>query len=124
MFKASQTFDLRVIFNIYKKYFKTSINKYADIGSPCQATLSNLKYFVVFPSTMMQDSWFFKIILIQIRKYISNPNFQIISNKKQQLIDSNAFYVSTVTTKPSNTSVFIISKTSEITLPVSLINLF
>ena len=35
---------------------KTSINKYADIGSPCRAPLSNLKYFVVFPPLMMQDS--------------------------------------------------------------------
>ena len=39
-----------------KNISKTSINKYADIGSPCQAPLSNLKYFVVFPPLMMQDS--------------------------------------------------------------------
>ena len=37
---------------------KTSINKYADIGSPCRASLSNLKYFVVFPPLMMQDPYF------------------------------------------------------------------
>ena len=35
---------------------KASINTYADIGSPCRAPLSNLKYFIVFLPLMMQDS--------------------------------------------------------------------
>ena len=39
-----------------KNISKTSIKKYADIGSPCQAPLSNLKYVVVFPPLMMQGS--------------------------------------------------------------------
>ena len=57
MSKDFQTFDLRVIFNKYKKDIsKTSINKYAEMGSPWQAPLSNLKDFAVFPPLMMQDS--------------------------------------------------------------------
>ena len=35
---------------------KTSINKYADITSSCCAPLFDLKYLVVFPPLMMQDS--------------------------------------------------------------------
>ena len=33
-----------------KNISKPSINKYSDIESPYRAPLSNLKYFVVFPS--------------------------------------------------------------------------
>ena len=39
-----------------KNISETSINKYADIGSPCRAPLSNLKYFVVFAPLTMQGS--------------------------------------------------------------------
>ena len=39
-----------------KNISKASINNYADMGSPCGAPLSNLKYFVVFLPLMMQDS--------------------------------------------------------------------
>ena len=56
MLKDIQKPDLRVIFNKYKNISKTSINKCAEIGLPCGAPLSNLKYFVVFPLLMMQNS--------------------------------------------------------------------
>ena len=41
-----------------KNVSKRNLNKYADIGSPCWAPLSNLRQFVVFPLLMMQDSCF------------------------------------------------------------------
>ena len=46
-----------------KNITKTSINIYAETGSSCRASLSNLKYLIVFPKLMMQDSWLFKIVL-------------------------------------------------------------
>ena len=73
---------------------------------------------------MMQDSWLFKIVLIQLTKSKPNLNFRIICNKKQWLTESIAFSISTVTRKPSSAIYFDISKISEITLPLSLINLF
>ena len=33
----------------------TSINKYAEIGSPCLVPLSSLKQFVAVPSIITQD---------------------------------------------------------------------
>ena len=56
MSKDLQTFDFRVIFNKCKTISKTSISKYTEIGSPCRAPLSNLRYFLVFSPLMMQDS--------------------------------------------------------------------
>ena len=53
MFKPS---TLGLFLTNIKDISKTSINKYADIGSPCRAPLSNLKYFIVFLPLMMQDS--------------------------------------------------------------------
>ena len=35
---------------------KTSINKYAEVGSPCLVPLSSLKYFAVVPPLIAQDS--------------------------------------------------------------------
>ena len=43
-----------------KNISKTSISKYADIGSPCRAPLSNLKYFVAFSPIIMEDFDFLK----------------------------------------------------------------
>ena len=65
----------------YKNISKTSTNKYGDIGSPCLGSLSNLKFFVVFPPLMMQDSWFFIIVLIQPTKSI--PNAKILNFLEQ-----------------------------------------
>ena len=73
---------------------------------------------------MMKDFWFFKIVLIQLTNSIPNPSFQRICNRNQWLTESNAFFISTVARKPFSASVFVISKISEITLPLSLINLF
>ena len=56
MFKDISAFDLGLFLTKIKNISKTSINKCADIRSPCEAPLSNLKYFVVFPPLMMQDS--------------------------------------------------------------------
>ena len=124
MFKIIQTFDLRVMFNIFETISKTDIKKYAEIGSPSRAPLSNLKYFVVFPPLMIQDSWLFKVVLIQVTKSVPNSNFWRIYNKKQWLTESSTFSISTVTRKPSSASEFDIFKKSEMTLPLSLINLF
>ena len=127
MFKIIQTFDLRVMFNIYETISKTDINKYAEIGSPSRAPFSNLKYFVVFPPLMIQDSWLFKVVLIQVTKSVPNSKniiFWRIYNKKQWLTESSTFSISTVTRKPSSSSEFDIFKKSEMTLPLSLINLF
>ena len=52
---------LGLFFTNIKNISKTSVNEYPDIGSPCRASLSNLKYFVVFPPLMMQDSYLFVI---------------------------------------------------------------
>ena len=54
MFKDFQTFDL--FLTKIKNISKTSINKHAEIGSPCRVPLSNLTHFFVFHPLMMQDS--------------------------------------------------------------------
>ena len=38
-----------------KNISKISIIKYAEIGSSCQKSLTNLKYFIVFSPLIMQD---------------------------------------------------------------------
>ena len=38
---------------------KARIKRYAEIGSPCQVTLSNLKNGVVLPPLITNDSEFF-----------------------------------------------------------------
>ena len=73
---------------------------------------------------VLQESWLFKIVLIQLTKSIPNPNYRRICNKKQWLTESNAFSLSTVTRKPSSVSEFDISKISETTLPLLIINQF
>ena len=57
-----------------KNTSKTIINLYADIRFPCHATLSNFKYFAVFPLLMMQDSWF-KNHYNQITKIYTDTEF-------------------------------------------------
>ena len=57
-------------------------------------------------------------------KFIPNPSFRRICNKKRWLTELNAFSIPTVTGKPSSANVFAISKISEITLPLLPINLF
>ena len=54
--KYFQTVDHRVFLTNIKNTYKASIKHYTDIGSPCRAPLSNLKYFVIFLLLMMQDS--------------------------------------------------------------------
>ena len=54
--KIFKPLPLGFILTNIKNISKTSINKYTEIGYPCQALLSNLKYFATFPQLMMQDS--------------------------------------------------------------------
>ena len=124
-FNIFKSLILRLFVTNIKDISEKSINKESDIGYPSPVCFSSLKYFVVFPLLMTQDSWFFKIVLIQPTKSMLNPNFRIKTwNKKQGLTESNAFSISTMTTKPDSASVFAIFEISEITLPLSLINLF
>ena len=123
-FNIFKSLILRLFVTNIKDISEKSMNKVSDIGYPSPVCFSSLKYFVVFPLLMTQDSWFFKIVLIQPTKSILNPNFRRTWNKKQGLTEWNVFSISTVTRKPESASVFVIFEISEITLPVSLINLF
>ena len=71
---------------------------------------------------MMQDFSFFKIVLIQLTNSIPNPNFRRICNKSSDQQNQMFFLISIVTKKPSSASAFAISKISEITISLSLIN--
>ena len=54
---------------------KAKIKRYAEIGSPCVVSLSNLKYGVVLPPLITNDSGFFIKICIHFRKSLQNSNF-------------------------------------------------
>ena len=54
--KNVNTFYIWVILAIIKKNSKTSIKRYAEIGSPCLVPLSKLKYLVVVPPFIIHDS--------------------------------------------------------------------
>ena len=48
----------------------------------------------------MQDSWFFNRICIHLINFLPKPNFFNAVIKKRWLTESNAFWISTVTTNP------------------------
>ena len=54
--KILKSLNLGLFLGNVKNITKTSINIYAETGSSCRASLSNLKYFIVFPKLMTQDS--------------------------------------------------------------------
>ena len=56
MSEEFKPFTLGLLLTNINNIFKTSINKYADIGFPYRAPLYNLKYCVVSPLLMMPDS--------------------------------------------------------------------
>ena len=122
--KIFETVFLGLFLTDIKNISKTSIIKYAEIGSSCQKSLTNLNYFIVFSPLIMQDPWFFKIVLIQLTKSIANSYFGTMCNKKPWLSESNAFSMSTMTMKDSSEGVFAISRISKISLQLSFINLF
>lgn len=56
------------------KTSKTRINKFADIESPSHASFWSLKYWVVVPEFIIQDSCSFVIVLIQLLKDSPKPS--------------------------------------------------
>ena len=122
--KIFETVFLGLFLTDIKNISKTSIIKYAEIGSSCQKSLTNLNYFIVFSPLIMQDPWFFKIVLIQLTKSIANSYFGTMCHKKPWLSESNAFSMSTMTRKDSSGGVFAISRISKINLQLYFINIF
>ena len=49
-----------------KAISKTRINKQAEIGYPCLVPFLSLKYFVVVPPLIIQNSWFLNRICIHL----------------------------------------------------------
>ena len=100
---------------------RTSTNKYADTGSPCLVPLSSLKYCVVKPPLITQDSWLFNNTLIHFKKFCPKTYLSLLTEiRKTWLTESNAFSISIVSKIPFNLDMSVISKISEINLPLSL----
>ena len=97
---------------------KAKIKRYVEIGSPCLVPYSNLKYGIVLPPLITQDLGLFIKICIYFRKSLPNPNFFKIHIKKERLIESNVFSISTVINIPSISKELVISRTSDISLPL------
>ena len=100
---------------------RTRTNKYADIGSPCLVPLSSLKYCVVKPPLITQDSWLLSKTLIHFKKFFPKPYFSNTEIRKAWLTESNAFSISMVSKIPFSLDRSVISKMSEMSLPLSLI---
>ena len=118
----------RQIFAFVKRHQKMSSRRledvrYAELGSPCLFPLSNLQYGVVLPPFVTHDSGFFIKICIHFRKSLPKPIFFNTHIKKEWLIESKAFSISTVINIPSISKELVISRTSNISLPLPLINL-
>ena len=54
---------------------RTRISKYSEIGFPCLKPFSSLKYCVVVPPLIMQDSRFLDSICIHLIKVSPKPKF-------------------------------------------------
>ena len=104
-----------------KAISRTRIHKKAEIGSPFLVPFPSLKYFVVVPPLIVQDSWFINNICIQLINVSQKPTFLMhLLNKGTE---SNAFWTSTVTTNSLKLKKSITCKISEKSPPHSLINL-
>ena len=98
--KHFDTFDILLFFINIKSISKQSIKRCNDTGSPCHAPFSSLKYFVVIPPFITQDSWSFKNIFMQSIKVLLNPNFPRALIRKVWLSESKAFSMSVFTKYP------------------------
>ena len=61
------------------------INKYSETGSPCEAPFWSLKYFVVLPQLIMQDSWHSSSISTHVIKSFPYQDFLRQASKKNDL---------------------------------------
>ena len=102
---------------------KAILKRYAEIGSHCLGHLSNLKYSVVLPSLITHDSGFFLKICIHFQNSLANPKVFDMHTKKEWLIESKALSTSTVINNPSVSKELVISRTSDFSLLLSLINI-
>ena len=102
---------------------KARIKIYTELGSNCLVPLSNLKYGVVLAPLITLDSEFLIKICIHFLKLLPKPNFFNTHIKKEWLMESKAFSISTVINNPSVSKKLVILRTSDISLPLSLINL-
>ena len=120
-------FRPRILWVALTSKIKTSrhkIKRYAEIGSPWRSPFSRLKYDVVIPALLIQDSWLSSNIVTHLIKSGPNPNFLRQAGKKEWLKESNAFSMSTVNIYPLKFKTLLISNISDINLPRSPINLF
>ena len=97
--------------------------RYAETGSPWCAP-SRLKYDVVIPALIMQDSWLLSRILTHLIKLWPDTDFLRQASKNEFFKESNAFSMSTVTIYHLKLKMLLISDISVISLPLSPINLF
>ena len=74
-----------------KNNSNASINRYAEIGSPCLAPRSRLKYVVVWPPLITQNSWFLNKILIQSIKSSPKPYFLRTAMRNLWFNESKSF---------------------------------
>ena len=70
MIENVKTFSFGLLFIIAKIISKAMINNQAEIGPTWRAPLSKLKYDVVLPPLITQDSWLVNNILIQSIKWL------------------------------------------------------
>ena len=101
MLNCFYTFYFEMFFNEKKKNSNVSMKRYAEIGSSWQAPLSRLKYWVVLPPFITQESWSFNKISVHVIKLLPNPHFRKTELAKSWSRESKAFSISIVTRNPS-----------------------
>ena len=106
------------------KISKTKTNEKAETESPWRAPLLSEKYFLVVSPLITHDSWSLgKVYTLQI-KSLQKPYFSSMEIRKLWSNESNAFWMSLTTRKPSNFFTLSIFVTSDINLPLSPMRLF
>ena len=106
------------------KTSRHKIKRCAETGSSWRAPWTRLKYDIVNPALIIQDSWLLSSIVTHLIKSWLNPNFLRQASKKEWLKESNAFSMSTVTIYSLKFKTLLISNISDISLPPSPMNLF
>ena len=106
------------------KTTRYEIKRYAETGSIWRPPFPRLKYDVVTPTLIIEDSWLLSSILIHLIKSWLNPHFLRQASKKEWLKESNVFSMPTVTIYPLMLKTILISNIFDLSLPPSPMNLF
>ena len=106
------------------KISKPKTNEKVETESPWRAPLLSEKYFLVVSPLITHDSWSLGKVYTHKIKSLQKPYFSSVEIRKLWSNESNAFWMSITTRKPSNFFTLSIFVTSDINLPLSPMRLF